>query len=45
MHFNEGNCLFDLSESLSYHCGDFDPSATVFKIEDSNNYKGKRMKY
>ena len=34
--FNEGNSLFDLSELLSYRNGDFDPSATLSKIEDSN---------
>ncbi|KAK2556549.1 Phosphoinositide 3-kinase regulatory subunit 4 [Acropora cervicornis] len=34
--FNEGNRLFDLSELLSYRNGDFDPSATLSKIEDSN---------
>ena len=32
----EGNRLFDLSELLSYCNGDFDPSATLSKIEDSN---------
>ena len=34
--FNEGNRLFDLSELLSYRNGDFDPRATLSKIEDSN---------
>ena len=43
--FNEGNSLFDRSEFLSYGSGDFGPSATLSKIEDSNNYKGKQMKY
>lgn len=34
--FNEGNRLFDLSELLSYRNGDFDPSTTLSKIEDSS---------
>lgn len=34
--FNEGNRLFDLSELLSYRNGDYDPTATLSKIEDAN---------
>lgn len=34
--FNEGNRLFDLSELLSYRNGDYDPTATLSKIEDSS---------
>lgn len=34
--FNEGNRLFDLSELLSYRNGDYDPTATLSKIEDAS---------
>ena len=39
----EGNRLFDLSELLSYFNGDFDPSATLSKIEDSNIRVGRNI--
>ena len=42
--FNEGKSPFDLSEPLSYRNGDFDPSTTLSKIEDSNIRVGWNVK-